>query len=85
MTADHTDQYPALPDDEQLAAVLRARWVNLTPHVVRLLARTPEGGFRFLVDLPPGSDSRPGGDAPRRARRGGPRSHRGRLQLPPSQ
>jgi hypothetical protein len=46
-------QYPVLPHDEELGAELSARIHNLTPHVVRLLARAPNGGLRLVAVLEP--------------------------------
>jgi hypothetical protein len=58
MIPDHADlnrlqTYPALPADEELGADLDTRIHNLTPHVVRLLARELGGGFSLLAVLPP--------------------------------
>lgn len=45
--------YPVVPEDQDRGAEIRCRFVNLTPHVVRLLARKPGGGFTLLADLAP--------------------------------
>lgn len=52
-----TKDFPVVPEDQELGAELAARFVNLTPHTVRLLERVPGGGFTLLADLPPAKES----------------------------
>lgn len=48
-----TTTFPNIPEDRETGARLMARFVNLTPHTIRLLERRPGGGFVLLADLKP--------------------------------